>query len=337
MMRGRIVLLSCFLIVLITASTYWFRATDSDGHHQSLSSLLAPLSSSCCSTSTDESPNLVSIDKFPIDKKVAVIIETRPLLTLLPLILHFASVLGPEWPILFFTRPSVVSTLAAFGHGSQPFKRMVHSGQIKIIELPTEPDLGEYLGLSNFLASEWFWSQMGSAEYMLNFQSDSILCANSGRKVEDFFEYDFVGAYHPWVEGAYNGGLSLRNVAMARRVIELYDISDDVDAGSQDGLYEDVWFCNKMKAMDAHFPSEQTASEFAIDMIYSERPLGIHGLNRQNREQQEAKKKELYAWCPEAALADKSTEVLELNEDEKKSLRLAKDRKTKGGKRLPFG
>jgi len=335
MMRGRIVTLSCFLlIVLLTASTYWFRATDSNGQHQSLSNLLAPLSSSF---SQSESPKFASIDQFPIDKKVAVIIETRPLRTLIPLIVHFAGVLGPEWPILFFTRPSVVSTLAAFGQGSQPFKRMVHSGQIKIIELPTEPDLGEYLGLSKFLASEWFWSQMGSAEYMLNFQSDSILCANSGRKVEDFFDYDFVGAYHPWVSGAYNGGLSLRNVAMARRVIELYDISDDVEAGTKDGLYEDVWFCNKMKDMDARFPSEETASEFAIDMIYSERPLGIHGLNRENREQQEQKKKELYAWCPEAALADKSTEVLELNADEKKHLRLAKDRKTKGGKRLPFG
>ncbi|KAE9379393.1 hypothetical protein N431DRAFT_364588, partial [Stipitochalara longipes BDJ] len=332
MMRGRIAALSCFLIFLITASTYWWRAADSDGHHQSLSSLLAPLSSSCCSTS-----NPAFDDQFPIDKKVAVIIETRPVRTLIPLILHFASVLGPEWPILFFTRASVVSTLAAFGHGSQPFKRMVQSGQIKIIELPTEPDLGKYLGLSNFLASEWFWTQMGSAEYMLNFQSDSILCANSGRKVEDFFDYDFVGAYHPWVSGAFNGGLSLRNVAMARKVVSMYNISDDVDAGTDDGLYEDVWFCNKMKGLDARFPSEEKASEFAIDMTWSERPLGIHGLNRPNREQQEERKEEIFAWCPEAALANASTEVLELTEEEMNSMRIVEDVETKGGARLPFG
>jgi len=68
MMRGRIVVLSCFLICLITISTYWFRATDSDGNHQSLSDLLAPLSS----TSTVEAPDLALTDQFPIDKKVAV-------------------------------------------------------------------------------------------------------------------------------------------------------------------------------------------------------------------------------------------------------------------------
>jgi len=332
-MRGRIAALSCLLLFLITASTYWWRSTDSDGHRQSLSDLLAPLSSGYYSSS----PSSASNSPFAIKQKVAVIIETRPVPTLIPLILHFASVLGPEWPILFFTRPSVVRTLAALGHGSAPFARMVQSGQIQIIELPSEPDLGKYLGLSRFLASEWFWKQMGSAEYMLNFQSDSVLCANSGRRVEDFFEYDFVGAYHPWVDGAFNGGLSLRNVEMARRVIGMYNISDDVGAGTDDGLYEDVWFCNKMKDMGARFPSPERASEFAIDMTWSERPLGIHGLNRPNREQQQEKKKEIYAWCPEAALADSSTEVVELNEDEKKSLKIMQDKKTKGGTRLPFG
>lgn len=38
--------------------------------------------------------------------KVATIIDNQPLDILVPLILHFSAVLGPEWPIIVFTGPS---------------------------------------------------------------------------------------------------------------------------------------------------------------------------------------------------------------------------------------
>jgi hypothetical protein len=333
-MKGRpvaIAALSCFVVFIITATTYWWRTTDD---HRSLSSLLAPLNPSCPAVTPTPNSSPASGDLFPVDKKVAVIVETRPVRTLIPLILHFASVLGPEWPILFFTRASVLSALEAFGHGSQPFKRMVKSGQVKIIELPTEPYLGNYLGISRFLASKWFWNQLEPAEYMLNFQTDSILCANSGRQVEDFFDYDFVGAWHPWVPGAYNGGLSLRNVALAQKVVSMYNISDDVKEGTKDGWYEDVWFCNKMKGLGGRFPTEEVASEFSVDIIWGERPLGFHGINKTV---QIERAEQIYEWCPEAALAAASGELLQLNEDERNSWPLVEDARTEGGARLPFG
>jgi hypothetical protein len=335
-MRGRpvaIVTLSCFIIFIITATTYWWRTIDDDGNHRSLSSLLAPLSHGLTT------PNSASGDLFPIGKKVAVIVETRPLQSLIPLILHFASVLGPEWPILFFTRASTVSTLSAFGHGSQPFKRLVNSGQVKIIELPTDPYLGNYLGLSHFLASEWFWGQMGPAEYMLNFQTDSILCANSGRQVEDFFGYDFVGAWHPWVPGAFNGGLSLRNVSLARKVVSTYNIADDVGGGTKDGEYEDVWFCRKMKTLGGRFPDEKRASEFAVDLVWGERPMGYHGVSKDVQKDILGKErvKQMFEWCPEAKLAVSQKEIIELNEDEKNSGAIVEDVQTTGGGSLTFG
>jgi len=39
-----------------------------------------------------------------------------------------------------------------------------------------------------------FWEGLAPAENILYFQRDSILCSNSVRSVEDFFEFDFVGA-----------------------------------------------------------------------------------------------------------------------------------------------
>jgi len=173
---------------------------------------------------------------------------------------------------------------------------------------------------------------------MLNFQTDSILCANSGRKVEDFFGYDFVGAWHPWVAGTFNGGLSLRNVSLARQVVSTYNIADDVGEGTKDGEYEDVWFCRKMTILGGRFPDEKRASEFAVDLVWGERPLGYHGVNKNSQKEfvGEERIEQMYEWCPEAKLASQ-WDVIELNEDEKNSGSIVKDVQTTGGGRLTFG
>jgi len=209
---------------------------------------------------------------------------------------------------------------------------MVETGQVKIIELPTETSLINYLGVADFLASKWFWMQLEPAEHMLLFQSDSILCANSGRQVEDFFEYDFVGAPHPFFPGAFNGGLSLRNVSLSRQVVDTWNIADDVDSGTGLGLYDDLWFWDKMKDLGGRFPTGEKASEFAVDFIWAEKPLGFHGLGKGP---QKERAEEIYAWCPEALLA--IGEVLELSEDEKKARPTLEDAETTGGGLLPFG
>lgn len=119
-------------VIVFTLTAYWWQTLDD---HASLPQLFSKLNLATPSNS--------------IGDKVAVIVET-----LLPVITHFAAVLGPEWPILLFTRASTVQTLAAFDQGSQPFRRMVKAGQVKIIELPTRSSLHNYEGISHFLASK---------------------------------------------------------------------------------------------------------------------------------------------------------------------------------------
>ncbi|KAG0651855.1 hypothetical protein D0Z07_0805 [Hyphodiscus hymeniophilus] len=321
-MKGRPVIIATILCAgIFILSTYWWRTTSDDGNLRSLSNLLAPI--------TGHS------DTVAVRDNVAVIIETRPLRTLIPLILHFATVLGPGWPIYFFTRPSTVHTLAAFGGGSQPFQRMVKSGQIKIIELPSEPYLGNYLGISHFIASEWFWMRLEPAKKMLMFQTDSILCANSGRRIEDYLDYDFVGAAHPYILEAFNGGLSIRNVSLSLEIVRAHAIADDVVNGTNLGLFEDVWFCDKMKKMGARFPSREIASEFAVDFEWAERPMGYHGVGKG---QHDDRLEDIYAWCPEAVFA-KDQLVADLSEEEQKqnSTSYPKDGETLGGDTLQFG
>jgi hypothetical protein len=323
-MKGRPVAIAASCIVVFLLTVYWWHTNN---EHVSLSILLAPVSPG---STPNSSP--APARSFAVRDRVAAIVETRPLRSLIPLILHFANVLGPEWPILFFTRASTVRTLEAFGQGSQPFKRMVKNGRVKIIELPTHAYLENYEGVASFLASKWFWMQLEPAEHMLLFQSDSILCANSGRRAEDFFEYDFIGAPHPFFPDAFNGGLSLRNVSLSRQIVETWNIADDVVNGTGLGLYDDLWFWDKMKDLGGRFPSGEKASEFSVDFIWAEKPLGFHGLGKGP---QKERTEEIYAWCPEAALAFGG--VLGSDEDEKNGQPPIEDVETLGGGLLPFG
>ena len=323
-MKGRpflIAAICCALVFVLTL--YWWPTTSDEGHLQSLSNLLVPLKP------------ISHADTFAVRDKVATILETRPLRTLIPLILHFAAVLGPEWPIIFMTRASTLHALEAFGGGSQPFKRIVESGQVKIIDLPSESYLKSYLGISHFLASEWFWEQLEPAQIMLLFQTDSIICANSGKSVEDFFGYDFIGAAHPFIPNAFNGGLSLRNVSLSRQIVQESSIADDVVNGTELGLFEDAWFCDKMEKLGGRFPSRERASEFVVDFEWAERPLAYHGVNKG---QHDDRLEEIYAWCPEAVLAAEQAIVGLTKEEQKRNSSSTKEiAQSDGGHLLSFG
>lgn len=64
-----------------------------------------------------------------------------------------------------------------------------------------------------------------------------MLCANAARSVDDFLEYDFIGApIDPQVGRGYNGGLSMRRRSTILRVLEEFQYVADPNAG------EDQWF-----------------------------------------------------------------------------------------------
>ena len=79
---------------------------------------------------------------------------------------------------------------------------------------------------SRLLTSRLFWEKL-PLEHVLVFQVDSVLCARSSLRIDDFINYDFVGAPLPkfyWADGLRfgNGGLSLRSKAMMLAAIEAY-------------------------------------------------------------------------------------------------------------------
>jgi hypothetical protein len=142
-----------------------------------------------------------------IGKKVATIIESRKFDNLIPLILHFSSVLGPSWPIVLFT-----SLPQADLGDSAAFMEGLSDGRFEIRSLPSNVTFTNHKDVSSFLTKPWFWEQLAPADHVLIFQADSIICANAQQHVDDYLEYDMIGAPIRFGMGqGYNGGLSLRS------------------------------------------------------------------------------------------------------------------------------
>jgi hypothetical protein len=153
-------------------------------------------------------------------QKVAAIVENRPLENLIPIILHFSSVLGVEWAIHIFT----IQENQGLFFDSGPFQREVAAGRFHVRSLPDDEKLSSHASVSDFFTKPWFWEQLAPAEHILMFQADSILCSKAPQKVEDFLQYDFVGA--PVRDGlglGYNGGLSIRNRTMCLDIVNNFD------------------------------------------------------------------------------------------------------------------
>lgn len=152
---------------------------------------------------------------------------------------------------------------------SAVLQRYVTSGQITLEQLNPSIKLKTAHDVSSFLAADGdFWNSLAPANHVLLLQADSILCSNSPRRVDDFLEYDFVGAPVSSKYGSgYNGGLSLRNRS---RILE------SIETVKWDGDHEDQWFFKQLKTVGANLPTEEIASEFAVETIYAIFPLGLH-------------------------------------------------------------
>lgn len=215
------------------------------------------------------------------------IIETNPPPNIIPLILHFSAVLGPNWSIILFTLESTWRLPS-----SPAFRRAVAHGQVKIRFLPAQTDLSNSDSVSLFLASPWLWQQVETAQRVLLFQADSIICSQSETPVESFFGYDFVGApIDPKYGQGYNGGLSLRN---PRLFLEITQQEKGFKGSGTE--FEDQWFYKELKKReDAVLPGVEVASTFAVETIYRDRPLGYHQAQRW----QAGNMDKIEEWCPE--------------------------------------
>ena len=253
-------------------------------------------------------------------KKVAVVLETQPLSHLLPLILHFSSVLGPEWPIYVYTPPSVVEILQK----SAAFNRSVEDGRIEIRGLPmgvkVDYPFHDLEKRARFLTGPWFWESLMPAEHVLPPGADSMICSKSELSIDDFLKYDFIGApitgEDPDAEvGDFmgvGGTLSLRNrnamVNVAWKTSWTRSASKYRDA---DGVirkaFEHEWFWDLMTMTPivvkdttwATLPTLEVASFFAMGDIWADEPFGYDGALAKHEDREVG----ILKWCPEYGIS----------------------------------
>ncbi|KAI1310918.1 hypothetical protein F5Y03DRAFT_391911 [Xylaria venustula] len=179
--------------------------------------------------------------------KVALLIENRALPNLAPLLLHFIAVVPPDWRFQFMGSPESVSSL----NNSQAVRSQVDSGKLDLTYIPTNMSTSGGEMISRFLTTLWVYETLlQPAEWLLIFQTDSILCANSRQNINQFLDFDWVGA--PWYTSSRyggNGGLSLRRVSA---IIEILRDQKRVD-GSEP---EDVWLTERL----GHRPGARMAN-----------------------------------------------------------------------------
>lgn len=233
-------------------------------------------------------PSELEESSHAADKPLAVVIETSIIPNLVPLMLHFSTVLGPNWGMVLFTlQETYIPPL------SPAFQRHLESGRIQVKFLPTGTELGNSNQVSAFLTSPWIWEQLQSAKRVLLFQTDSVLCSKSESAVEDYFQYDYVGAPIAAKYGAgYNGGLSIRNPRTFLQVVR------ETDFKTSGVGWEDQFFYKELQRIGAPMPSEEEAKTFAVETIYYETPLGYHQPQRWQAENMQA----IETWCPEVKM-----------------------------------
>jgi hypothetical protein len=221
-------------------------------------------------------------------RPMAVVIETQMTANLVPLMLHFGTVLGPGWGMILFTLKEtwVVPPAPAF-------KRALDDGRIQVRFLPEGTAFTDSRSVSKFLSGPWLWRQVKDARRILMFQTDSMICSKAPRTIDEFLEWDFVGAPIDERYGkGYNGGFSLRNPAL------FLEITETVDWEATGAIWEDQWFYQQLEKKNAKLPNVEVAKPFAVETIYFDEPIGYHQVWRF----QEEKMGQIEEYCPEVKL-----------------------------------
>jgi Protein of unknown function (DUF5672) len=152
----------------------------------------------------DFHPSLTRSRRYS-SNKTALYIETRiSVRHTTPLLLHMLEVVPPEWRFVFLGSEAVVEKI----NSSSPVQRYQELGKLRVSTIEgsdgnqwAKPWGGDDVGIdevwNRLLTNRTFYErELRGVEWLLVFHSDSILCANSGRDVNEFLEWDWVGA--PW-------------------------------------------------------------------------------------------------------------------------------------------
>lgn len=237
---------------------------------------------------------------FPFDRtKLAFLVETRPLPHLPALYAHMISVVPPEWRFMFMGSNASITHM----RNSRVISSHESSGKLEMRMLPTKYSVTSRESISRMFTDPALYSEvLFPAEHLLVFQPDSIFCVNSEQSLNDWLEWDWVGA--PWgpnIQSGGNGGLSLRKVSRILKVLETQK------RRKGDGALEDLWLAERLQRLEgSHLPNATTSKKFSVESVWDDRPLGYHigwlGVHHEQIWDTQEQLDHIWEYCPEVKL-----------------------------------
>ncbi len=119
------------------------------------------------------------------------IIEARPIPHLVPQIHHMMAVVPPDWRFLFIgSNKSVAAVGKSFGT-----KYQQAAGKLDLMIAPEPWSIEDQEHIWRMLTDTRFYDELlPGVEWLLKFESDSILCSNSETSLNDWLDYDWAGS-----------------------------------------------------------------------------------------------------------------------------------------------
>jgi hypothetical protein len=194
-----------------------------------------------------------------VNKYTAIIIEPRSHKALELVLTNFLENLSDEWNIIIMHGNNNISYIDNIINNNLT----QYKNRIKMINLNIDNlSIKEY---NNLLLSESLYEKIPT-EIFLIFQTDSIICESNKDDINNFLEYDYVGA--PWIgnQEVGNGGLSLRRKSKMIEKIKKCKYS---------GNAEDLFFSDN-NCYPLNKPSIDEAKNFSIETIYNDKSFGVH-------------------------------------------------------------
>lgn len=124
------------------------------------------------------------------------------------------------------------------------------------------------------LTNASFWRGC-NYDRVLIFQYDSGLLRHG---IEEFLEWDYIGAWIKNIHACMNGGLSIRNPRL------MYDICVNTPYRGMalDGN-EDIYFCNHLRRLNAKLPNKETCNRFSVETEFAMGSVGYHAINKYHK------------------------------------------------------
>jgi hypothetical protein len=219
--------------------------------------------------------NITESAETPNRKKVALLIEDRPIPYLVPLLLHFLSVVPQDWSFRFLGSPAAHNLVLT----SPAIQRAIAAQKLFLEPIPAQHKVTSRSALTRLFTDPWLYETwLYPAEWLFTFQSDSMICSRSNTTLNDFVDmgYAFLGAGKSTTNdpiAELNGGISLRYVPS---LIELLrTLPRPTGYFAEDRYFSTgLWTLNNTKCATG-----KEALHFAVEMVWDDEggmPFAFH-------------------------------------------------------------